>query len=81
MPLPIRLVTTATLPACLSSAKSLFGRSKEMSASPRSISARRLPAEGTWRQTMRLAFGSGPLFQSSLRSNTTSVPACQRVTL
>ena len=52
-----------------------------MSASPRSISARRLPADGTVRQTMRLTFGSGPLFQSSLRSKTTSVPACQRVTL
>ena len=52
-----------------------------MSASPRSISARRLPAEGTMRQTMRLIFGSGPFFQSSLRSKTTSVPACQRVTL
>ena len=46
MPLVIGVETTLTFPACLSSAKSLFGRSNEMSASPRSISARRLPADG-----------------------------------
>ena len=68
MPLPIGVETTMTLPACLSSAKSLFGRSNEMSASPRSIRARRLPADGTMRQTMRLSLGSGPDFQLSLRS-------------
>ena len=52
-----------------------------MSASPRSISARRLPADGTMRQMTRLTFGSGPIFQSSLRSKTTSVPGCHRATL
>jgi hypothetical protein len=52
-----------------------------MSASPRSSSARRLPAEGTMRQITRLIFGSGPPVQSSLRSMTTSVPAVQRETL
>ena len=51
-----------------------------MSASPRSSSARRLPADGTMRQTMRLTFGSGPPFHLSLRSKMTSVPAFQLTT-
>jgi len=33
------------------------------------------------RQTMRFMFGSLPDRHSSLRSNTTSLPACQRTTL
>ncbi len=51
-----------------------------MSASPRSSSARRLPADGTMRHTMRRTFGSGPPVHLSLRSITTSVPAVQFTT-
>ena len=52
----------------LSSPKSFDGRSKEMSASPRSSRARRLPAEGMMRMMTRLNLSSGPFFQSSLRT-------------
>ena len=52
-----------------------------MSASPRSKSARRLPADGTMRQITRRTFGSGPPFQLSLRSRMTSLPAFQVVDL
>ena len=65
MPLPIGVEATFTLPALRSSAKSFDGRLNEMSASPRSTSARRLPADGTIRQTTRFTLGSGPHFQSS----------------
>src|SRR6185503_9275214 len=61
--------------------KSFGGRSNEMSASPRSSSARRLPAEGTSRRITRRIFGSGPDFQSSLRVKTISWPGFQDSTL
>ena len=54
--------------SCAHSAKSFGGISKVMSMSPFSISARRLPAEGMSRCTMRRIFGSLPLFQSSKRA-------------
>ena len=51
-----------------------------MSASPRSSSARRLPEEGTMRQTTRRTFGAAPPAHLSKRSITTSVPAFQLTT-
>ena len=50
------------------SAKSLGGRSKEMSASLRSRRARRFPAEGTSGTITFSSLGSGPDFQSSKRT-------------
>jgi hypothetical protein len=80
MPLEYGVDTMLSLPMFLSSTKSLLGRSYEISASPRSSSARRLPAEGTMRHTMRRTFGSGPPVHLSLRSRMTSVPAFQLTT-
>ena len=68
MPLPIGLEIIFSLPSFFISEKSLAGRSKEMSASPRSISARRLPEEGMVRQMTFLSSGSLPPTQASLRS-------------
>src|SRR6516162_1773876 len=81
MPFEYGVETIVSLPSDLSSEKSLFGRSYETSASPRSSSALLLPASGTMRQITRLIFGNGPPFQLSLRSNTTCEPAVQFVTL
>ena len=50
------------------SVASLGVMSNDRSKSPRSISACRVPAEGTTRQITRLNFGKGPDFQSSLRT-------------
>jgi len=61
-------LTLTAAPSRASSLKSLGGRSKVMSMSPLSSSARRLPALGTSRCTMRRSLGKGPLFQSSLRT-------------
>ena len=80
MPLLNGVEMMLSLPAFFSSTKSLFGNSYEMSASPRSSSARRLPADGTMRQTTRLIFGSGPPTHLSLRSMITSEPAFQLTT-
>src|ERR1700710_929590 len=68
MPFEYGVEMMSSLGWLLSSTKSLFGRSYEMSASPRYSNARRLPADGTMRQTMRLIFGSGPPTHLSLRS-------------
>ena len=68
MAFSIGVPITVSLGDVLSSEKSLGGRSKERSASPRSSSARRLPAEGMMRMMTRLTLGSGPFFQSSLRT-------------
>src|SRR6516165_3223161 len=81
MPFEYGVETIVSLRSDLSSEKSLFGRSYETSASPRSRSALRLPASGTIRQITRLIFGNGPPFQLSLRSSTTCEPAVQFVTL
>src|SRR5580704_9405149 len=81
MPFEYGVEMMVSLPSVFSSEKSLLGRSYDTSASPRSRSARRLPASGTMRQMMRLIFGSGPPFQLSLRSRTTCDPAVQLVTL
>ena len=59
---------TWSLPDFAISEKSLGGKSNEMSASPRSRSARRLPADGTSRTITRLSFGIGPDFHSSNRT-------------
>ncbi len=68
MAFSIGVPMTVSLGELLSSEKSLDGRSKERSASPRSSSARRFPADGMMRMMTRLILGSGPFFQSSLRT-------------
>src|SRR6516165_5138432 len=54
MPFEYGVETIVSLPSDLSSEKSLFGRSYETSASPRSSSALLFPASGTMRQITRL---------------------------
>ncbi len=68
MPLPIVLEISLSLPSFFISVKSFAGRSKERSASPRSMSARRLPDEGIVRQITFFSCGSLPPTQASLRS-------------
>ena len=58
---------TLTFPDLASSAKSLGGRSKDISTSPRSRRALRVAAEGTIRMMILFILGRGPFFQSSLR--------------
>jgi len=68
MPLPIGLEISLSFASFFSSVKSFAGRSNEMSASPRSISARRFPDDGIVRQITRLSCGSLPPTHASLRS-------------
>lgn len=68
---------TLTLPSLIICSKSRGAKPLEISASPRSSIARRVPAEGTSRAITRLIFGSGPLFHSSKRASTVSLPGFQ----
>ena len=69
--------TTLSLPSLIIWSKSFGGKPVEMSASPRSSMARRVPADGTSRAMTRLIFGSGPLFQLSKRARIVSLPGFQ----
>ena len=80
-PFGIGTPTTLTFCSLIIWSKSFGGKPVEISASPRSSMARRVPAEGTSRAMMRLSFGSGPLFQWSKRARMVSLPGFQLSTL
>src|SRR5260221_5889098 len=75
MALSIGVPMMESLLSPASSATSLGGRSTEMSASPRSIRARRFPAEGTMRQITRWIL-QGPRFPILVAEVDQLLPGC-----